>query len=181
MKLPFLSVRAMEEDDLTGRKQRCGIEEGGGGGGWGGSHLHVHPSVVDEILERVSARVVVLELCVVGDGADGGVVGSDHPADVDWLDVGEVGEYSRPRCTGGLRSCSEETRWELTCSGLSPSPRPPTLLDAAIQTMKLLPQAFPSLMGKLNLTTGGATDVSSVPWQSELSRLRMSRLPLYPV
>lgn len=32
-----------------------------------------------------------------------------------------------------------------------------------IQTRKLLPQAFPSLMGKLNLTTGGATDVSSVP------------------
>lgn len=50
-------------------------------------------------------------------------------------------------------------------------------------TMKVLPQAFPSLMGKLNLTTGGATDVSSVPLQSALSqiRLRISRLALYPV
>lgn len=50
-------------------------------------------------------------------------------------------------------------------------------------TMKVLPQAFPSLMGKLNLTTGGTTDESSVPLQSVLSqiRLRISRLALYPV
>lgn len=50
-------------------------------------------------------------------------------------------------------------------------------------TMKVLPQAFPSLMGKLNLTTGGATDVSSVPRQSALfqMRLRISKLALYPV
>lgn len=49
-------------------------------------------------------------------------------------------------------------------------------------TMKVLPQAFPSLMGKLNLTTGGTTDVSSVP-RHVLSqiRLRISRLALYPV
>lgn len=46
--------------------------------------------VVDEILQRVSARVVVLELCVVGDSGDGGVMGPDHPTDVDRLDVGEV-------------------------------------------------------------------------------------------
>lgn len=50
-------------------------------------------------------------------------------------------------------------------------------------TMKVLPQAFPSRMGKLNLTTGGTTDESSVPLQSVLSqiRLRISRLALYPV
>ena len=50
-------------------------------------------------------------------------------------------------------------------------------------TMKLLPQAFPSLMGKLNLTTGGTTVVSSVPWQSTMfqMRFRISKLSLYPV
>lgn len=40
---------------------------------------------------------------------------------------------------------------------------PPPDFYHTIQTRKLLPQAFPSLMGKLNLTTAGATDVSSVP------------------
>lgn len=53
----------------------------------------------------------------------------------------------------------------------------------AILTKKLLPQAFPSLMGKLNLTTGGTTEVSSIPWQFTLSLMwfRISRLLLYPV
>lgn len=66
-------------------------------------NLHVHLGVVDEVLQRVSARVEVLQLCVVGDCADSGVEGSDHPADVDRLDVGEVGEDSSSRSTGGLR------------------------------------------------------------------------------
>lgn len=78
------------------------------------SHLHVNLGVVDEILQRVSARVVVLELCVVGDGADGGVMGPDHPTDVDRLDVGEVGEYSCPWCAGGLRCCTAYKRLQLT-------------------------------------------------------------------
>ena len=63
-------------------------------------------------------------------------------------------------------------------SALTPRTIPPhdfksgCFIDATL-TKKLLPQAFPSLMGKLNLTTGGATDVSSVPWQFTLSRIRL--------
>lgn len=87
------------------------------------SHLHVDLGVVDEILQRVSTRVVVLELCVVGDGANGGVMGVDHPADVDQLDVGEVREYSCPWSTGGLRHCTADTRLQQTCSAC---PKPPT-------------------------------------------------------
>lgn len=66
-------------------------------------NLHVHLGVVDEVLQRVGARVEVLQLGVVGDGADSGVEGSHHPADVDRLDVGEVGEDSSSRSAGGLR------------------------------------------------------------------------------
>lgn len=71
-------------------------------------NLHVHLSVVDEVLQRVSARVEILELGVVGDGADRGVKGSDHPADVDRLDVGEVWENSSSWSTGSLwKYCRE--------------------------------------------------------------------------
>ena len=69
-------------------------------------HLHVHLGVVDEILQRISTRVVILELGVVGDGPDGWVQGSHHPADIHRLDVGEVGEDSRPRGSCGLRNYS---------------------------------------------------------------------------
>lgn len=65
-------------------------------------HLHIHLGVVDEVLKRVRARIVILELCVVGDGADGWVEGADDAAHVDRLDVGEVREYPCPRCAGGL-------------------------------------------------------------------------------
>lgn len=172
MKLPFLSVTAMEEDDLRGGSDAVAFERPAEVM-WRHSHLHVQLGVVDEILQGVSTWVEVLELCVVGDGAHGGVMWPDHPADVDWLDVGEVGEYSCPRCAGGLQSCTAHIWLQPTCPDFY----------HIIQTRKLLPQAFPSLMGKLNLTTGGATDVSSVPWQLGSSRmwLRISRLPLYPV
>lgn len=73
------------------------------------SDLHIHLGVVDEILQRISTRIVILELCIVGDCPNGGIEGSDHPADVDRLDVGEIGEYPRPRCTCGLWSGSTET------------------------------------------------------------------------
>lgn len=166
----------MEEDDLRGGSNAVALKRAAEVA-WRHSHLHVDPGVVDQILQGVSTRVVVLQLCVVGDGADGGVVGPDHPTDVDGLDVGEVREYSRPWCAGGLRGRTADAPLKLT------PPHPCRLLVSTIQTMKLLPQAFPSLMGKLNLTTGGTTDVSSVPWQLGLSQtwLRISRLPLYPV
>lgn len=72
-------------------------------------HLHIHLGVVDEVLQWVSTWVVILELCIVGDCPDGGVEGSYHPTDVHRLDVGEVGEYSRPWCTCGLRNYWRET------------------------------------------------------------------------
>lgn len=109
MKLPLLSFKAMEEDDLQAREGACdcclGCETFRGACAFLSPtrNLHVHLGVVDEVLQRVSARVEVLQLCVVGDCADSGVEGSDHPADVDRLDVGEVGEDSSSRSTGGLR------------------------------------------------------------------------------
>lgn len=72
------------------------------------SDLHIHLCVVDEILQRISTRIVILELCIVGDCPNGGIEGSDHPADVDRLDVGEVGEYPCPRCTCGLWNYSTD-------------------------------------------------------------------------
>lgn len=67
-------------------------------------HLHFRLGVVDEILQWVSTWIVVLELCVVGDRPGGGVEGPDHPADVDLLDVREVGEYACPWRARGLRN-----------------------------------------------------------------------------
>lgn len=113
MKLPFLSVTAMEEDDLRGGSNAVALKRAAEVA-WRHSHLHVDPGVVDQILQGVSTRVVVLQLCVVGDGADGGVVGPDHPTDVDGLDVGEVREYSRPWCAGGLRGRTADAPLKLT-------------------------------------------------------------------
>lgn len=115
MKLPFLSVKATEEDDLRGGSNAVALKMAAEVA-WRHSYLHVDLGVVDEILQGVSTRVVVLELCVVGDGADGGVVGPDHPADVDGLDVGEVREYSRPWCAGGLRGWTADAPLQLTRS-----------------------------------------------------------------
>lgn len=133
------------------------------------SHLHVDLGVVDEILQRVSARAVVLELCVVGDSANGGVMGTDHPADVDQLDVGEVWEYSCPWSTGGLRQGTADTRLQQTCSARPKPPTPPLWYQ---------PWSYSH-----RRTTGGTTDVSSVPWQFALSQtwLRIRRFPLCPV
>lgn len=72
-------------------------------------HLHINLGVVNEILQWISARVVILEFCVVGDAPDGGVEGSHHATDIDRLDVGEVGEDSCPWCTCGLRNYLGET------------------------------------------------------------------------
>lgn len=105
----------MEEEDLRGGSDAVALKRPAKVM-WRRSHLHVQLGVVDEILQGVSTRVEVLELCVVGDGAHGGVMWPDHPADVDWLDVGEVGEYSRPRCAGGLQSCKADIRSQPTCS-----------------------------------------------------------------
>lgn len=105
----------MEEEDLRGGSDAVALKRPAEVM-WRRSHLHVQLGVVDEILQGVSTRVEVLELCVVGDGAHGGVMWPDHPADVDWLDVGEVGEYSRPRCAGGLQSCTADIRSQPTCS-----------------------------------------------------------------
>lgn len=74
-------------------------------------NLHVHLGVVDEILQRVRARVEILQLGVVGDGADGGIEGSDHPADIDRLDVGEVREDPCSWSTGGLQKTFEGTNY----------------------------------------------------------------------
>lgn len=72
-------------------------------------NLHIHLGVVDEVLQRISTRIVILQLCVVGDCPDGGVKRSDYPAHIDRLDVGEVREYSRPWCTCGLWNYLTET------------------------------------------------------------------------
>lgn len=66
------------------------------------SSLHFHLGVVDEILQRVDAGVVVAELSVVGDYSCGGVVGAHHTADVHRLDVGEVSKDPCSGSAGGL-------------------------------------------------------------------------------
>lgn len=116
------------------------------------SRLHVDLGVVDEILQR-----------------DHGT-GSPH-----WC--WPTGCWRSRRIFLSLvRWWSEAlySRYTITANLLGPPPTP-----ALILTMKWLPQAFPSLMGKLNLTTSGATDVSSVPWRFALSQrwLRIRRLP----
>lgn len=76
------------------------------------SSLHFHLGVVDEILQRVDAGVVVAELSVVGDYSCGGVVGAHHTADVHRLDVREVSEDPCSGCAGGLTVISLITHRE---------------------------------------------------------------------
>lgn len=52
--------------------------------------LHIHPSVVDQVLQRIGARVVVLELRVIRHSPCCDVFRSYNSTDVDRLDVGEV-------------------------------------------------------------------------------------------
>lgn len=50
-------------------------------------HSHAQLGVVQEVLHRVEARELVLDLRAVGDGPGGIVHGGDHARDVDVLDV----------------------------------------------------------------------------------------------
>ena len=71
-------------------------------------NLHIHPGVVDEILQRVSTGVEVFELSIVGDRARGWIMRVHRTTDVDRLDVGEVRENPNAVCTGGLRQTSRK-------------------------------------------------------------------------
>lgn len=67
------------------------------------SSLHFHLGVVDEILQRVGAGVVIAELSVICDYSCGRIVGAHHTADVHRLDVGEVSKDPCAGCAGGLK------------------------------------------------------------------------------
>lgn len=65
---------------------------------------HAQRGVVQEVLHRVEARELVLDLRAVGDGAAGRVHGRDHARDVDVLDVWEVSELATSNLTDGLET-----------------------------------------------------------------------------
>lgn len=52
--------------------------------------LHIHLSVVDQVLQRIGARVVVLQLGIVRHGACCDVTRTYNSTDVDCLNVGEI-------------------------------------------------------------------------------------------
>ncbi len=59
-------------------------------------HLHIHLSVVDQVLQRIGAWVVVLQLSVIRHSACCDVFRLYNSTDVNRLDVGEVWEYACP-------------------------------------------------------------------------------------
>lgn len=67
-------------------------------------HSHAQLGVVQEVLHRVEARELVLDLGAVGDGAGGMVHGGDDARDVDVLDVWEVSKLPASNLTDGLET-----------------------------------------------------------------------------
>lgn len=59
--------------------------------------------IVDQVLEWICTGVKIAQLGVVGHCSDCGVERSDHPTDVNRLDVREVREDAGPWSAGGLQ------------------------------------------------------------------------------
>lgn len=121
-------------------------------------HSHAQLGVVQQVLHRVEARELVLDLRAVGDGAGGVVRGGDHARDVDVLDVGEVGKLPASNLTDGL-----ETTEHLPVDVVAPSDRQCNSVPGL--TLKLLLQAEMelSLRGKRKFSTGGSAVQFAIP------------------
>lgn len=72
--------------------------------GLGCKHSHAQLGVVQEVLHRVEAGELVLDLRAVRDGAASVVCGGDHARDVDVLDVWEVRKLTASDLSNGLET-----------------------------------------------------------------------------
>lgn len=127
-------------------------------------YSHAQLSVVEDILQRVEARIHVGDLRTIGDHTWGGVHWHNKTRDVHILNIGELRKLSGPSYIDGLLKVTVSR--PLIFKFIER-----TILNAISRnTLNALLQDVreASFREKLNFNTGGSTVKSATPWQSLL-------------